>query len=121
VQVDPTKPTLKAPGTQRLTLKYYKLLSSFAFKFDLRRYIKASLSKMMMRMSKREIAGAFQRWEEFTIESKEMVWNHTRVNSLLVCLIECIYLSVLYFKSNDQNPTVNPPFRPPEGAQLKRP
>ena len=29
-----------------------------------------------------------------------------------------IYLSVLYFKSNDQNPTrtVNTPFRPPEGA-----
>ena len=28
-----------------------------------------------------------------------------------------IYLSVSYFKSNDQNP----PFRPREGAQLKRP
>ena len=32
-----------------------------------------------------------------------------------------IYVSVLHFKSNDQNPTVDPPFRPPEGAQLKRP
>ena len=32
-----------------------------------------------------------------------------------------IYLSVLNFKSNDQNPTMHPPFRPPEGAQLKRP
>jgi len=31
------------------------------------------------------------------------------------------YLSVLYFKSNHTNPTVNPQFRPPEGAQLKRP
>jgi len=30
------------------------------------------------------------------------------------------YLSVLYFESNDQIPTVNPPFRPLEGAQLKR-
>jgi len=32
----------------------------------------------MNRMMKREIAGAFQRWEEFTTETKEMVWNHTR-------------------------------------------
>jgi hypothetical protein len=43
VQVDPVKPTSKAPGTKRLKLKakleYHKLLSSFAFKFNLRRYI----------------------------------------------------------------------------------
>jgi len=32
-----------------------------------------------------------------------------------------IYVSVLYFKSNDKNPTIDPPFRPPEGTQLKRP
>ena len=38
VQVDPIKPTLKAPGTKRLKLKYDKLLSSFAFNFNLRRY-----------------------------------------------------------------------------------
>ncbi len=38
VQVDPIKPTLKAPGTKRLKLKYDKLLSSFAFDFNLRRY-----------------------------------------------------------------------------------
>ena len=29
---------LKAPGTKRLELKYDELLSSFAFKFNLRRY-----------------------------------------------------------------------------------
>jgi len=34
------KPVLKAPCFQRLKLKYDKLLSSFAFNFDLRRYIK---------------------------------------------------------------------------------
>ena len=39
MQVDPIKPVLKAPGTTRLKLKYGKLLSSFAFKFNLRRYI----------------------------------------------------------------------------------
>ena len=38
VQVDPIKPTLKAPGTKRLKLKHDKVLSSFAFKFNLRRY-----------------------------------------------------------------------------------
>jgi hypothetical protein len=38
VQVDPIKPTLKAPGTKRLKLNYDELLSNFAFKFNLRRY-----------------------------------------------------------------------------------
>ena len=37
-QVDPIKPTLKAPGSKRLKLKYDELLSSFAFNFNLRRY-----------------------------------------------------------------------------------
>jgi len=34
------KPMLKPPGTERLKLKYDELLSSFAFKFHLRRYTK---------------------------------------------------------------------------------
>jgi len=33
------KPTLKARGTKRLKLKFIYLLSNFAFKFNLRRYI----------------------------------------------------------------------------------
>jgi len=41
VQVDPSKPTLKAPATKRLKLKHDRLLSSFAFNFDLRHYISA--------------------------------------------------------------------------------
>ena len=41
VQVDPIKPTLKASGTKRLKLTHVKLLSSFAFKFNLRRYTTA--------------------------------------------------------------------------------
>jgi hypothetical protein len=32
------KRTLKAPGSKRLKLQYGRLLSSFAFKFNLRRY-----------------------------------------------------------------------------------
>jgi len=40
VQVDPIKPTLKAPGIKLSKLKYGKPLSKSAFKFNLRRYIK---------------------------------------------------------------------------------
>jgi len=36
VQVDPVKPKAKAPGSKRLKLKCDKLLSSFAFNFNLR-------------------------------------------------------------------------------------
>ena len=41
VQADPIKPTSKAPGTKRLKLICDDPLSSFAYKFNLRRYIKA--------------------------------------------------------------------------------
>jgi len=40
VQVDPINTTLKAPRTKRLKLEYDKLLSSFAFNFNVRRYMK---------------------------------------------------------------------------------
>jgi len=40
VQVEPIKPTLKAPGPQRLKLNCDVLLSTSAFKLNLRRYIK---------------------------------------------------------------------------------
>ena len=39
MQIDPIKPTLKAPGTKLLKLKCDKPLSNFAFEFNLRRYI----------------------------------------------------------------------------------
>jgi hypothetical protein len=38
VPVDPIKSTLKAPGTNPSTLKHGEPLSTFAFKFNLRRY-----------------------------------------------------------------------------------
>ena len=38
MQVDPIKPTLKAPVTECLKLKYEELLSNFGSKFDMRRY-----------------------------------------------------------------------------------
>jgi hypothetical protein len=42
MQVDPIKPTLKAPGTKRLKAKNVGSLSNFAFKFNLRRFNKAT-------------------------------------------------------------------------------
>jgi len=42
VQVDPMKPVLKSPGTKHLKPTCYILLSTFAFKFNLRRYTWAS-------------------------------------------------------------------------------
>ena len=38
MQVDPIKPTLKAPVSMSLKLKYDKLLSNVAFTFNLRRF-----------------------------------------------------------------------------------
>jgi hypothetical protein len=38
VQVDPMKPSLTAPGSERLKVKCDDLLSSSGFEFNLRRY-----------------------------------------------------------------------------------
>ena len=40
MQVDPIKPTLKPPGTKRLKLKCDSMVSTSAFDFNLRHYIK---------------------------------------------------------------------------------
>ena len=45
VQLDPIKPTFKAPGIKLLELQYDELVSNFAFKLILRRYIKVSNDK----------------------------------------------------------------------------
>jgi len=42
VQVDPIKPTLKAPGSMLLKLRYVGPVLNFAFKVNLRRYTTAS-------------------------------------------------------------------------------
>jgi hypothetical protein len=47
VQVDPIKPTLKAPGIKGLRLEYDILLSSFAFNFNLRRYTMPPFSRSL--------------------------------------------------------------------------
>jgi hypothetical protein len=41
VQVDPIKPTWKAPGSKSLILKYDKRVSDFGFSFNLRHYTTA--------------------------------------------------------------------------------
>ena len=40
MQADPITSTLKAPGSKRLKLEHEKLLSTVAFNFNLRRYMK---------------------------------------------------------------------------------
>jgi hypothetical protein len=41
VQFEPMKPVLKPPGKKPLQLNHDNLISSFAFKFNLRRYTPA--------------------------------------------------------------------------------
>ena len=50
MQADPIKPTLKAPGMKLLKLRYDKPPSNFAFKINLRRYMKDSLRNNRMSM-----------------------------------------------------------------------
>ena len=38
MQIDPLKPTLKAPDSNRLKLEHEKTLSNFTFTFNLRRF-----------------------------------------------------------------------------------
>jgi len=48
VQVDPIKPTPKAPGPSLLTLKCDEPLSTFAFNLNLRRFVKSGWKSMFM-------------------------------------------------------------------------
>jgi hypothetical protein len=56
VQVDPMDPVFKAPGTKRLKLKYNELLSKFAFKFNLRRYLETGVVPLEPRKKHRSQA-----------------------------------------------------------------
>jgi len=62
VQVDPIKPTLKAPGTKRLKLTCDVLLSTPTLKFNLRRYAGAGAGGVAMTLvgSVLLTAGVFQ-------------------------------------------------------------
>jgi len=48
MQVDPIKPTLKAPETKRLKLKHDEPLSNDAFNLNLRRYTELNLQHPTM-------------------------------------------------------------------------
>jgi hypothetical protein len=59
VQVNPMKPTLKAPGAKRLKLNYVELLSNFAFNFNLSRY--NVVISLTVKKGSSVKAGGFQR------------------------------------------------------------
>jgi len=50
VQLDPIKPTLKAPGTKRLKLKYDGPVLNFAFEFNLRLYTMVCFDIFILRV-----------------------------------------------------------------------
>ena len=55
MQVDPIKPTMKAPGTKHLKLKYDTLLLislKFAFNFNLRHYIEEEHRLFLLGLAK---------------------------------------------------------------------
>jgi hypothetical protein len=54
VQVDPINPKLKPPGTKRLKLKCNTLLSTFAFKFNLRRFNQARKYVLLKKEARRK-------------------------------------------------------------------
>ena len=58
---DPIEPTLKPPGTKRLKVNCDILLSISAFKFNLRRYSKASHAEQAAECGSWEEAGAYTR------------------------------------------------------------
>ena len=63
VQVEPMKSMVKAPGTKRLKLKYDKLLSKFAFNFNLRRYNTTMIARChLSRATVRNRRGAWTRY-----------------------------------------------------------
>ena len=58
MQVDPIKPTLKAPGTKRLKLHTDEPLSNLAFKCNLRRYIVGDDGTVMLTLSDGSVLAA---------------------------------------------------------------
>ena len=109
-----------------MILKLDKLLSKSGFKFNLRCYIK---EKTKIYLVLEYCAGGDV--SEFIRRSGRATEATARHFMIQIAAglqagrpLCTIHLSVLDFKFNDQNPTVNPPFRPPEGthkASMKRP
>ena len=74
MQVDPIKPTLKAPGSNCLKLKCDEPLSNFAFKFNLRRHTMVSPNEAHAEETSQTL--------RFASRAKK-VTNKVRVNEIL--------------------------------------
>ena len=62
MQVDPIKPTVKAPGIKLLKLKYDTPLSNFAFNFNWRRYTKGFAIAAPPRPYPRRVLETFEKF-----------------------------------------------------------
>ena len=58
MQVDPVTPKLTPPGTKRLKLRCDILVSTSAFKFDVRRYMKAAAAATAADLRSAELRSA---------------------------------------------------------------
>jgi len=73
VQVDSIEPTLKAPKTKRFKQKHDELLSTFAFKFNLRRFSKwrCSSASTAAKDAAEAAVAATEATKEATVATKE--------------------------------------------------
>jgi len=94
--------TLKAPGTKRLQLKYDKLLTIFAFNFNLRRYMKGVLdefggvSAQVLDLSDANIWGGGGRAVQVhpmkpTLKAPETKRLKVKHDQLLSILLQCCF------------------------------
>ena len=72
--MDPIKSMLKAPGTKRLKLEYDYLLSSSAFKCNLRRYNKAVAPKLELPGRRRHLLNVYARLEALVPDNLAANW-----------------------------------------------
>jgi len=100
VQLDPIRPKLTAPGTKCSKLKYDKLLSRFAFKFDLRRCTKEKLedAKKDVEVAEKDLGDANAAAQAATAAAE------AKVGTLLSCKLPSSPNVLLMVRINQPSP-----------------
>ena len=81
VKTDPIKPTLKAPGTKGLKLRYDDLPSNFAAEFNLRRYNRGGGSAVQPRLHVAERRRADERSARLAGRGRQIAHGGCRVGT----------------------------------------